>query len=75
MGKNQSKEEIIIAQAGNSGGQTTTTSMGEWTFKEILCIGVLILAVLAIMAYMMARCKKQLQQTIRREIALSRETV
>lgn len=75
MGSNNSKsrEEIIIAQAGNSGGQTTETSFG--VAKEVLTIGVLFLAVVCMVAFCFCHCKKILKRKIRTEIARSREQI
>jgi hypothetical protein len=68
MGTNQSKEEVIIAQAGNSGGVTIST-------REAWGIAVLVLAVLTIAAYCVSRCNQVLKRKIRKEIARSMEEV
>lgn len=79
MGGSQSKdEEIIITQAGNSGGLTNTPSVNEensWSIKDVLGACVLALAIALIFAFCLGKFKKMLERKIRREIALSREQV
>lgn len=78
MGKTQSKEEVIIAQSGNSGGQTSTTSQENdkgvsrlEVFMWIFCT--IILA--ALFVYCCIRIKKGIEKKIRREIRRSQELV
>lgn len=76
MGSTQSKEEVIIAQAGNSGGITNkTASSPSWTVKEIAEIVVLIMAIIVIFWFCVIRCKAMLRKKIREEISRSREQV
>jgi len=78
MGTEYSKEEVIIAQAGNSGGLTNNPSIAKaaaWSLKDILGLGVLILAIFVIIYFCWNRYNKFLKQKIRREIALSQERV
>jgi hypothetical protein len=68
MGTNQSKEEVILAQAGNSGGTSIST-------REACGIVVLVIAMLAIVAIGVSWCNKALKRRIRKEIARSMEEV
>lgn len=74
MGTNQSRQEkeIIISQAGNSGGTTGLQQM-KLNFWEI--VGLLAIIVgLTILGYCMWRCnKKATRKQIRREITRSQE--
>lgn len=73
MGNNQAKEEIIIAQAGNSGGTTATASV--WNLTDILVITIFILVLMVIIGFCIKKCKSALETKIRREINRSRELV
>lgn len=72
MGKSQSKEEIVIAQAGNSGGQTTSQGVSLWEVVILLSVAIF---VLIIIAYCYQQIKKNLTRKIRREIIRSQELV
>lgn len=71
MGGTQSKEEVIIAQAGNSGGQTNKTEF--FSLKTIIEITVIIIAVIITILYCYGRCKKGLLKKVRREIRASQD--
>lgn len=64
MGKQQSKEEIIIAQAGNSGGQTNEANQNKGasfgSIQDVLTVIVLILMVLFLGWLIFIRCKKSM---------------
>lgn len=68
----EKKEEVIIGQAGNvqvSGDRKD----GGWTTKEIMELGILVLAILVILYFVYYRCQKKLVWKIRREIGKSQE--
>ncbi len=69
------KEEVIIAQAGNSGGITDTTSQAVTSTRDVLVLIVLGLAIIGIGILCYIRCKKQLERKIRREISKSTDRV
>lgn len=73
MGKNQSKEEIVIAQAGNSGGQTS--DIDKFTIKNWLEVAVVVLALGVIIAYLYGKCRKRIHKKIRDEIRASQQLV
>lgn len=70
MGKNQSKEEIFIAQAGNSGEATI-----DFFLKNYMEIIVRALVVLTLLVAFYKYCKKRLEKKIRREISRNQELV
>jgi hypothetical protein len=74
MGTNQSKEEVIISQAGNSGstsgGVTKPLSVGE-----IMGIVAFCLDVVAIILFIAYRVKKSMEQKIRKEIRRGQELI
>lgn len=70
------REEIVIAQSGNSGGQTNSPQQnGSISSRDILETGVIIVAVAVIILYLYGRCKKKFEKKIRREITASQELV
>ena len=73
MGQNQSKEEVIIAQAGgiNNGVDASYSQ----TVKDYVQIALCGFAVLVLVAVLYKYCKKRLETKIRREICRSREEV
>jgi hypothetical protein len=71
MGKTQSKEEVIIAQAGNSGGETNGQS--GFTTKNIMEIVSMLLVLIIIGTYIYEKCKKKLAKKINRQIRASQE--
>lgn len=73
MGTSQSKEEVIIAQAGNSGGQTNKTDF--LSIQHMVEIAFLVLGVIAIVAYCLRKCKKLLRKSIQEQIRASQELV
>lgn len=80
MGKTQSKEEIIIAQAGNSGGQTSTPSThGFGSIQDITSIVIIGLLAICFGWCVYKRVTKAMIQRIRaelrEEIGRSREVV
>lgn len=75
MGTTQSKEEVIIAQAGNSGGQTNGVSFNAMGVKEIMEMVMIIICIIIILVYCHGKCKKQLEKKVRREIVRSQELV
>lgn len=79
MGKNQSKEvkeEIIIAQAGNSGGSTTTQSQSNGVSRwEVAALLIATIIVLGVLFYCYRKVKKNLEKKIRTEIRRSQEFV
>lgn len=78
MGKTWSKEEIVIAQAGNSGGQSLDAeNKGHhgYSTTEVLAIVAFILAI-AILLFLGYRKMKQLiEKKIRMEIRRSQELI
>lgn len=76
MGASKSKEEVIIAQAGNSGGQTNEGQVKSGVgIKEVLEIILAILVLAAICMYFWNQCRKNLKKRIRRELARSQEQI
>lgn len=78
MGENQSKEEIIIAQSGNSGGNTNKANQNEsegYTLPEILGIVAIVVVLLAGLIYLKNKLKKMIEKKIRKEITMSQEIV
>lgn len=72
MGSSQTKEEVIIAQAGNSGnakGQTHFSIMDVGFFT----VAAVVLVIILLFCY--GKCKKKLERKIREEISRSREEV
>lgn len=76
MGYNQSKEnkEIIISQAGNSGGATSGLDK-SFTTWEIGYAVIIILILIFVGAYIWRRCMKKLEKRIRLEVSRSQELV
>lgn len=74
MGSSQTKEEVIIAQAGNSGGNTVGTGNGS-LIKIAIEIAVMIICCIIMMVYCFGKCKKRLEKKIRAEITRSQEIV
>lgn len=70
MGGSESKEELIISQAGNSGG-TTATSYGH-SLWEIIGVVVACFIVVAIVGCLWWIVKNYVKKSIRREIQRSR---
>lgn len=79
MGKNQSKdvkEEIIIAQAGNSGGSTTSQSQTNGvSLLEVIALLIATVVLLGILGYCFNKIKKNIERKIRLEIRRSQELV
>ena len=74
MGNTQAKqEEIIIVQAGNSGGQTKAKEFGS--APDILAMVTLLLLMVVLVYFITKCCKKKLDKTIRKEIYKSRDTL
>lgn len=75
MGTTESKEEVIIAQAGNSGGASNGTNFGSFNVAEILGITAFIGILLLVIAYCCRIYKKKLTKKIRRELSKSTEQI
>ncbi len=77
MGKEYSKEEVIITQAGNSGGQTDTVSgRPQWTELSAggICGIIAICALVFIFAHFLyKKFRASLKSTIRAEVSKSME--
>lgn len=71
MGSSQSKEEVIISQAGNSGSVTNGMFNGVSLGQQILIIVLGGLIVAIIMVFCWFQVKKMLEKKIRREITRS----
>lgn len=73
MGTNQSREEkeIIVAQAGNSGGVNNGTN--SYGFAEVGVVVCIILVMLIIGYVTWKHCKKSCGRRIRREVERSHE--
>lgn len=71
MGGSESKEEVIISQAGNSGGATATKNDTGYSLMEIIGVVVAGFIIVAIGAYLWCTAKKSLKRNIRREIQRS----
>lgn len=73
MGYNQSKQEkeIIVSQAGNSGGVTSESE--KFSTKEVVIMCGVMLAVAVIIYIIVKRCQKSLDRRIRREVSRSQE--
>lgn len=71
MGGSQSKEEVIISQAGNSGGATAKMYGIGFSLMEIIGIVAAGFIVVAVIVYLWYTAKKSLKRTIRREIQRS----
>lgn len=74
MGSSQSKEEVVIAQAGNGGGQTTP-AVAAISTSEILSVIGFIMGMMAAILWTVRRCKKAFEKKIREEVGRSRETI
>lgn len=75
MGKSQSKEEVIIAQAGNSGGESTKVGSGNFSMGEVCSIIAIVLS-LGVFIYLMVQwIMKRIQKKIRTEIRRSQELI
>lgn len=76
MGNNQSREEkeIIISQAGNSGGVTGLSEVKFSLWEVLVILGVLLVAV-AVGIYTWRRGNRAVQRKIRDEIAKSHELI
>ena len=68
MGESESKEEVIISQAGNSGGATANNGFSLVELSGVVAAGFVIVA---IVAYCYCKDKKMLKSTVRREIQRS----
>lgn len=69
MGGSESKEEVVIAQAGNSGGVSATEEKAHsYTMMEIVGIVAICLFIAGFMMYIWKRVERALQKKIRREI-------
>lgn len=79
MGGSTSKqEEVIITQAGNSGGISTNTNHSQvngYSLWEIIGIVVVCMAIAIVVLCIWKKMQKSLKNSIRREIARSRENV
>lgn len=71
MGKGYSKEEIIIAQAGNSGGVSNDTS--KYHLTEVIGIMAVGFCIVFILWCACVRSRKALRVQVRREVAKSFE--
>lgn len=69
-GTESKKEEVIIAQAGNSGGQTNGASFST---KDILFIVVFVIVMLILLSILWERCNRKIDTKIKREVSRSRE--
>lgn len=76
MGTNQSKkeEEIIIAQAGNS-GETTGLQQIKLNIWEILGLLLFLVGLGAVGFFLWRRCRNSTKKQIRREISKSHELI
>lgn len=76
MGAKQSKEEIVIAQAGNSGGSTTSQENSKGvSHLELAAVLIGALLIVGIAGYCYLQARKKFRATIRREIRKSQELV
>lgn len=76
MGAKQSKEEIVIAQAGNSGGSTTSQENAKGvSYLELAAVLIGTLLIVGIAGYCYLRARKNFRATIRREIRKSQELI
>lgn len=76
MGAKQSKEEIIIAQAGNSGGVTNSVdSVGHLTLWQGIGLVFFGIVMVFVILYCYGCAKKRVESKIRREIRRSQELV
>lgn len=69
MGWNQSKEEVIIAQEGNSNSSETNST--NWTYTEMLGVASFFLVVLLFTMYAIRLLKKRLERKIQQEVRRS----
>ncbi len=76
MGKTQSKEEVIIAQSGNSGGVTADGHNANGiAAMDILKLVSCTLLIVGLVWSCCRRSKKALELKIRREITRSQELI
>lgn len=74
MGLKESKEEVIIAQAGNSGGSTTSQEIQRGvSLGEVVALIAVALVLAIVVAYCYLHGKKKLERKIRRGIIRSQE--
>ena len=67
MGENQSKEEVLIAQTGNSGGTNNSTGQNkseEYTLSEVLGIVAIVVVLLAALIYFKNKLKRMMEKKI-----------
>lgn len=74
MGSTQTKEEVIISQAGNSGGTSNGTSFAV-SWKEAMGIVAFCAVIIIIVAYAVHKLKKHLEKKIQQEIRRSQELI
>lgn len=77
MGGSTSKEEkeVIIAQAGNSGGTSGAVNQVSFSLPEIGLFLFIIMVLAIIIYFVWRRCTKNVNKKISREIAKSRELI
>lgn len=74
MGSSQTKEELVIAQAGNTGSNAIESGSGL-SSKIIIEMVASILGCITVIVYCFGKCKKRLEKKIRAEITRSQEIV
>lgn len=71
MGQQQTKEEVIIAQAGNSGGVTTGEQKIQFSVYEILGLIAFVAVAIVVILFLCRKFKQMLEKKIRAEIRRS----
>lgn len=72
MGTNQSKEEVIIAQAGNSGGSTAgIEKIG--LVRDVIGLVLVVLILCTLLWYWYKRCYQNMKEKARRSVSRSQQ--
>ena len=74
MGKTSSKEEVIIAQAGNS-GSTAQGETNRLSIRDIIEITFGVIMIAAVIWVLYGKCKKKFEKKIRKELQRSMPTI
>lgn len=78
MGTTQTRQEkeIVIAQSGNSGGTTASSTDGsKYTLWEVIGVCGTFLILLLVGWFINQRCKRNINKNIRREMNKSQELI
>ena len=74
MGKTSSKEEVIIAQAGNSGSNAQGEA-NRLSMRDTIEITFGVIMIVAVLWVLYGKCKKKFEKKIRKEMQKSMATI